>query len=80
MTTKYEKHIVIDCDFTDQLEAWSVGKTHLEFAIKTPDHKHEVVRGHISDIFSRDHVDHLLLSDGRDFRLDQVVGVKELSQ
>ena len=78
MTIRYEKHVTIDSDFTDQLEAWSTLKTHLEFTIRKADHTHESVRGHIGDIFSKDHVEHLKLSDGRVYRLDQITGVKEL--
>jgi hypothetical protein len=79
MTNRYEKHVVVDCDFTDQLEAWATTKTHLEFKIKKEDHVHEDVRGHIADIFAKDHVDHLRLSDGRVFDLSQIVGVKVLA-
>jgi hypothetical protein len=51
----------------------------LELTIKKPDHSHEKVRGVITDLFAKDHVDHFRLGDGREFFLAQIVGVKELN-
>lgn len=79
MTIRYEKHVVIDSDFTDQIEAWSTLKTHLELTIRKEDHTHEAVRGHIADLFAKNHVEHIRMADGREFDLAQVTGVKEIT-
>jgi hypothetical protein len=78
MTIQYEKHVVVNSDFTDQLEAWGTLKTHLEITVHKQDHTHEKIRGHVGEVFAQNHVDHLRMADGREFRLDQITSVVEL--
>lgn len=61
------------CDFTDQLEAYAIHKTHVRLVALTPGDQRQEMRGRVEEIFTQDHADFIKLQDGRTVRVDQIL-------
>lgn len=64
----------IDCDFYDRLEAWATRKQTLTVTYFINEQENRSV-GIIKDLYVRDHVEYMLMSNGQKLRLDTIKSV-----
>jgi Rho-binding antiterminator len=70
---KTTNYIPINCDMMDELEAFSTRHVSLRMRVRD-DTGHELwIIGKIIDLFTREHAEFCKLTDGREFRLDQIL-------
>lgn len=68
------KYIPINCDFYDRLEAWAINKEKV-FINYTREEVETNAEGLIKDLYLKQKVEYLLLSDGSEIRLDCINSV-----
>ena len=69
-----ETYIPIDCNFYDRLEAWAV--TAEPVTIRLTGKKQ--LKGKITDLFVREHVEYLKLDNDNTIRLDEIKSVNKI--
>jgi hypothetical protein len=72
MTTPYK---TVDTDLIDDLEHFAVDKIHVRIVFLDHSGTQTELRGHIAEVFTKDHGEFLRMSDGREMRLDQILEV-----
>ena len=70
-----ETYKPISCDFHDELEAISVQKKPVEVVYKDERGGRQVLEGRITDLYTRDHEEFMIVEGGVEIRLDQLVMV-----
>ena len=71
-TTPYKP---VDTDLVDDLEHFAVDKIHVRIAFLDHTAERAELRGHIAEVFTKEHQEFLRMSDGREMRLDQILEV-----
>jgi len=69
MTTPYKP---VDTDLVDDLEHFAVDKIHVRIVFHDHSGTREELRGHIAEVFTKEHQEFLRMNDGREMRLDQI--------
>ena len=65
----------VDTDLVDDLEHFAVDKIHVRIVFNDHHGVREELRGHIAEVFTKDHAEFLKMQDGRELRLDQLLEV-----
>lgn len=68
-----KKYIPINCDYYDELEALAVQKKKCEIVFRNNDGTATSISGVIKTFFIRDKAEFLLLTNGKEIRLDQLI-------
>jgi hypothetical protein len=72
MSTPYKP---VDTDLVDDLEHFAVDKIHVRIVYLDHTSTREELRGHIAEVFTKDHQEFLRMTDKREMRLDQILEV-----
>jgi len=70
MTTQPYKPV--DTDLVDDLEHFAVDKIHVRIVFLDHTASRAELRGHIAEVYTKDHQEFLRMNDGRELRLDQI--------
>jgi len=68
----------ISCDFHSELELLALRRSHVEITYRNDDGSPANIAAQIVDLYARNSEEFLLLPDGREIRLDQLVSVDGL--
>jgi hypothetical protein len=71
-TTPYKP---IDTDLVDDLEHYALDKIHVRLVFLDHSATRTEIRGHIAEIYTKEHQEFLRMTDGREMRLDQLLEV-----
>ena len=72
-----EKYIPISCAFYDELELWALRKTNCKIVYLNDTNERQTIEGVIENLFTKEKVEFLLLKNGFQLRLDQLVTVND---
>ena len=72
-----KKYIPISCDFYDELELWALRKTNCKIVYLNGTNEHQTIEGVIENLFAKEKVEFMLLENGFQLRLDQLVSVND---
>lgn len=70
-----EEYKPVNCDFYDDLEAYSILKKELEILYENEEGETITIFGRIIDIYSKDRIEYMLLDSGKEIALTQLVRV-----
>ncbi len=65
----------VDTDLVDDLEHFAVDKIHVRIVYLDQTQTREEMRGHIAEVYTKDHQEFLRMGDKREIRLDQIMEV-----
>ena len=72
-----EKYIPISCNFYDELELWAIRKTNCKIVYLNDTNERQTIEGVIKNLFTKEKIEFLLLENGFQLRLDQLVSVND---
>jgi len=72
MTTPYKP---VDTDLVDDLEHFAVDQIHVRIVYLDHTSTHAELRGHIAEVYTKEHQEFLKMNDGREMRLDAILEV-----
>lgn len=71
-----DKYTPINCEFLDRLEHCCIRKEHCQIVYRQGSFPRNIeTEGLITDIFSREKAEYILLDNGEEIRLDRIVSV-----
>jgi len=71
-----DKYIPINCEFLDRIEHWCIKREYSNITYRQGNFPRDLqIAGIITDIFTRNKAEFLMLDNGSEIRLDKIVSV-----
>ena len=68
-------YIPVDTDLVDDLEHFATDQIHVRIVFLDHTSTRAEMRGHIAEVYTREHQEFLKMADAREVRLDQILEV-----
>ena len=68
-------YVPISCSYYDELEAWATLKTACTIIYQPPGEAQQLTKGIITNLYTKEKVEYLVLDTGMTLRLDQLISV-----